>query len=70
MTAVRKTAEKINESVSKVDILICSAGIMGLETYTKSKDVLRIAIRLMNVATDIFEARTQETRPRPRSCGL
>ncbi|KAK4903841.1 hypothetical protein LTR49_026591 [Elasticomyces elasticus] len=36
--AVRTTAEEINESVPRVDILICSAGIMGLETYTKSKD--------------------------------
>ncbi|KAK4901050.1 hypothetical protein LTR49_027343 [Elasticomyces elasticus] len=38
LSAVRTTAKEINESVPRVDILIFSASIMGLETYTKSKD--------------------------------
>ena len=38
LNAVRRTAQQIIDSVPKVDILICSAGVMGLETYTQSKD--------------------------------
>ena len=36
--AVRETAREISESVPRVDVLICSAGVMGLDSYTQSKD--------------------------------
>lgn len=53
--SVRKAAKEINDCVSKVDILICSAGIMGLEKYTKSKEGYELQFASCHLGHFLFD---------------
>ena len=47
--SIRKGAKEVQDLAPKVDVLINSAGIMGLETYQKSKDGVELQLAACHI---------------------